>query len=170
MALFGAPVEYALHAVVCLAGCSTPVSAHDAAAYLSLPEAYLAKLFTQLEKAGVLRSAAGIDGGFTLARPARRISVADVIAALSGQKKFFVCSEVRRRCVLFDGDPPAWSIRGRCQIDAFMHEAQAHLQEFFATKSIADIAGEVAQKAPAKFLADTTKWFDGRQAGRRKKE
>ena len=65
--------------------------------------------------------------------------------------------------------PTRWSIRGRCQIDAFMHEAEEHLQRFFATKSISDIAGEVVKKAPTRFLTNTAKWFDERQSGRRKK-
>ena len=47
--------------------------------------AYVAKLLGILRKAGFVKSARGKDGGYTLARPADRIIIGDVIDELGGR-------------------------------------------------------------------------------------
>ena len=36
--------------------------------------------------------------------------------AIDGEKSLFECREIRGRCAIFDGKPPAWSTRGVCSI------------------------------------------------------
>lgn len=50
-----------------------------------LSRAYLAKVLQQLADRGLLRSRKGRTGGFVLGRPAREITLADVVVALSGK-------------------------------------------------------------------------------------
>lgn len=47
-----------------------------------LPRMFVAKLFQQLVKAGVLKSTKGRRGGFALARPAHSISLSEIVAAI----------------------------------------------------------------------------------------
>ena len=54
------------------------------AARQGLPPKFLETIFTELRKDGVVISRRGVDGGYRLARPAREISVADVIRAVDG--------------------------------------------------------------------------------------
>jgi FeS assembly SUF system regulator len=58
------------------------------------------KLMGQLAAAGLLSSVRGAGGGFSLARPAARITLADVIEAVEGPIAMTVCTEGRTDCAL----------------------------------------------------------------------
>ena len=75
--------EYALRAVLYLARHSqdVPVPAGDVAAGLDVPANYLSKILHTLSRAGVVSSERGPGGGYRLARPADRTSLADVVGA-----------------------------------------------------------------------------------------
>lgn len=72
MNLYGSNVEYGLHCLLYLvdppAGAS--ISSKDLAEFQSVSPSLVAKLFTQLQKAGIVESAEGIRGGYRLAKPA----------------------------------------------------------------------------------------------------
>jgi FeS assembly SUF system regulator len=59
-------------------------AARDLAAATSIPLPTVAKVTKALAHAGVLTSHRGVGGGFSLARPANQITVAELIAALDG--------------------------------------------------------------------------------------
>lgn len=61
-----------------------PVSLAQAAEAEGLPEAYLEQIAISLRGAGLISSARGAHGGYTLARPPTEINVGDVIRALEG--------------------------------------------------------------------------------------
>ena len=77
---------YALHALTYLArhGGGGPVTSHTIAAAEGLPERFLLKALAPLAKSGVLRSERGQGGGFRLARPARSITLLEVVEVLDG--------------------------------------------------------------------------------------
>jgi len=164
--LYGATAEYALHSLLYLAAQPHPASVRDLARFQQLPERFLSKLFTRLKKAGLVKSAEGIQGGFTLARPAARISVRDVLEASDPNRSLFACGEIRRRCALYGPEPPAWSTHGPCRIHHFMNQAEEHLFAFLATKSLADLGAELEAKAPAAFLRSASDWFQIQREGR----
>ena len=61
-----------------------PVQSHDIAERQDVPEPYLNQLLTLLRKAGLIASRRGPGGGHFLARPATRITLAEVVTALEG--------------------------------------------------------------------------------------
>ena len=73
--------DYALRAALQLAQQrdGEPLQAAELASRLRLPRNYLSKTLHGLARAGVLASARGKGGGFRLARPATRITLAEVI-------------------------------------------------------------------------------------------
>lgn len=84
--------EYALRAVVCLARAGHERrTVHELASATAVPEGYLAKVMQQLAHAGVVDSQRGRHGGFTLARPARELSVLAVIAAVDPLPRIHRC-------------------------------------------------------------------------------
>lgn len=75
--------EYALRAVLAIAeGGGQPVGAARLADTLGIPGNYLSKVLHQLARAGVLDSTRGKWGGFTLARPASRIPLLEVVGSV----------------------------------------------------------------------------------------
>jgi Rrf2 family protein len=164
--LYGASAEYALHSLLVMAERAEPVSARDLAQFQRLPERYLAKVFTRLEKAGLVQATEGVRGGFTLARPAERITVRDVLQAVNPDRALFECAEIRRHCALFGAEAPAWSVSGMCRIHLFMKEAEDALQGLLGAKTLADLRQEFGRKAPKQFVLEAEDWFVKRRRGR----
>lgn len=80
-----ARVDYALRALAELAATAGPHKVEQLAAAQRVPSKYLETILGELRRSGLLRSQRGQDGGYRLARPAERISIADVIRALDGE-------------------------------------------------------------------------------------
>lgn len=67
-------------------------TARDLAAESRLPLPTVSKLLQELLQNGLLLSHRGIKGGYSLARDARKISLAEIIAALEGPVALTECS------------------------------------------------------------------------------
>jgi Rrf2 family protein len=168
MSLYGASVEYGLHCLLYLVDPPQGVrpSSRDLADFQGVSPAFIAKLFTQFEKVGIVRACEGVNGGFSLARPASAISVLDVADALEGGKPLFQCREVRDRCVLNVSKVKPLN-RGVCAIHAVMLEGERRMRQALAETSLADIAGEVAGKQSERLVAARRRWFEDRAHSRR---
>ena len=83
---FTAKEDYGLRAVLDLAACggAEPVQTREIAQRQHIPEQFLEQLLAALRRAEVVRSTRGAGGGYTLAASADRITVGQVICALSG--------------------------------------------------------------------------------------
>jgi Rrf2 family protein len=79
-------VAYALQATLQLAGhdSDTPVPCSQLAAEGKMPERFLLQILRNLVAHGVLDSTRGVDGGYTLSRPAAETSLLEVIEAIDG--------------------------------------------------------------------------------------
>ncbi|MGA8891722.1 MAG: Rrf2 family transcriptional regulator [Anaeromyxobacteraceae bacterium] len=164
--LYGSGAEYALHSLLVLAAREAPVSVRDLARFQDLPVRFLAKVFSRLEKAGLVRGIEGVRGGFVLSRPPGKVTVREVLEAVDPDRTLFACAEIRRHCALFGEHPPAWSVTGMCRIHLFMREAEGALQAYLASKTLADLGRELERKAPARFVRDAEAWFRQRRTDR----
>jgi FeS assembly SUF system regulator len=94
--------DYAV--VLMTAAARRPPSARLSATELSgdtgVPLPTAQKLMGQLAASGLLTSVRGAGGGFTLARAATQISLADIVEAVEGPIAMTVCSEGRTDCAL----------------------------------------------------------------------
>lgn len=91
-------------------------SAREIAEAYNVPVELLAKVLQRLVRQGLLASHQGINGGYELARPAARISVADVIEAIDGPLTVTACSEEDESCDQFTRcniRDPLWRIKDR---------------------------------------------------------
>jgi len=80
-------LDYALRAVVLLAQQPTDqyIAAGDLADRLALPRRFVEQQITALARSGLVRCRRGAAGGCVLARPARQITVFDVVQAVQGE-------------------------------------------------------------------------------------
>lgn len=77
--------DYAVRALVELAaGESRSLTRGHLAASQQIPLKFLSNILQQLKTAGLVNTNRGSDGGYWLARPAERITLADVIRAVDG--------------------------------------------------------------------------------------
>ena len=81
--MFSQTVEYALRAVVYLAGQGTaPRTSEQIAQSTRVPQSYLSKVLQQLAENGLINSQRGPRGGFVLARSADVLTILEVVAAV----------------------------------------------------------------------------------------
>lgn len=80
-----ARVDYGLRGLMILAAASCPLKGDEIATRGDLPVKFLENVLGDLRRGGLLHSRRGTNGGYWLARPARDITVADVIGILAGR-------------------------------------------------------------------------------------
>lgn len=140
-------VEWTAHSLVVLevVGDRGPVSSSVLARIFDLSPSYLHKQLQKLVAHGLLASESGPTGGFALTRPASEITLADVVAALSGPAPVFRCTEIRCRGIFADR---AEEIRagGLCGINAVMLQAEQSWRASLATVTIATLAAGVPDR------------------------
>lgn len=81
-----AKVDYAVRAMAELAVAEPgkSVRAEDLASAQDVPEFFLKSILRELRLGGLVTAHRGVDGGYRLARPAKQITIADVVRAVHG--------------------------------------------------------------------------------------
>src|SRR5258708_7232659 len=130
-------VEWALHVSTLLAVVpdGNGLTAARLAEFHGVPGAYLAKHLQALTRAGLFEAVPGRGGGYRLAKPAKNISVLDVVEAVEGRTRAFECSEIRQRGPA--GGTPA-DYRSVCGIARVMYDAEAAYRDVLASVTIND--------------------------------
>jgi Rrf2 family protein len=103
--------DYAVRAVLYLArlGGTERAATSAVAQEKRIPPSFLAKIISQLSIAGLLHTSRGARGGVTLARPARDITLLEVIEAIDGPIQLNECVGDEANCS-FDEDCPLRSV------------------------------------------------------------
>lgn len=105
-------------------------AAGELAGQLHVPSNYLSKTLHQLARAGVVTGTRGKHGGFTLARAAHRIRLAEVIGPFQDVDQ--------RSCLL---GRPVCSDARPCAAHGRWKEVAEQLAEFFSRTTLADVLG-----------------------------
>src|SRR5215475_7971839 len=95
---FGVGVDYSVKALLMLAErfpSGKPTRVEEIAERQSLPENYLRRLLIELKRGGLVVSQKGPSGGYLLARPPARISMADVVEIIEGDYNPVECLDDR---------------------------------------------------------------------------
>jgi Rrf2 family protein len=132
--LFSRECEYALQAVLYLAlqPAGTMSSSKRLTRTLGIPYHFLGKILQRLTRKGLLRSLKGPRGGFTLALPAEKITLFQVIEAVDGDGIMHTCVLGFAEC---SGENP-------CAVHAQWGTMRTSIHSMLVSKNIAQMARE----------------------------
>jgi Rrf2 family protein len=99
-----------------------------------VPEKFLAKIFQNLTRDGLVRSHRGVHGGFSLAKPSKRISVADILVAIQGDTDPIKCVIKRRDC----------GKKNTCAVRQLILDGRRHMFALYKKRSLLDLASRDA--------------------------
>jgi Rrf2 family protein len=139
---FSRTTDYGLRAAleVARAADGQLVTRHAIAHATGAPASVIAQPLAALVRAGLLAAHAGPLGGYRLSRPARDISIHDVVAAVRGEGR-------EERCVLHEG---VCSQQEACPFHAVLETAQQRFLDTLRAASLADVLGAEAGARPAR--------------------
>ena len=156
---FSKGIEYAFHSLFYMVDLPehTSVGIKEIAKLHEITESYLSKVFTKLRKAGIVRSMAGVNGGYELARKAEDISFWDIIEAIEGPSYFFQCIEIRKKNVFVD-DPSVFTDTCPCLIKVVIQEAEDSMRNQLKKKSLRWLHEHVLKDFTAQKIKSITEW------------
>lgn len=150
-------VEWALHCCAILSGLPEGryLSTKALAELHGLPKEYLSKALQSLSQAGLVDTTLGPSGGYRLAKPPADISFLDIIEAVEGKSRTFVCNNIR------DNNPCLarnQRNRGTCAVARIMWEADEAWRTKLRSISLADLGAMLAEETPAALWKATFAW------------
>ena len=115
------------------------VSAREVAETYGIPPELLAKVLQKLVRTNILESHHGIRGGYALAKPAKNITVADVIQAIDGPLSVTACSETDHSCDQYS----------KCNIRDPLWKIKDRIVSALAATTVAELAADLSKHPPA---------------------
>lgn len=117
-----------------------PVSVRDIARRQSLSDKYLEQIITQANKAGLLKSIRGAGGGYQLSRPAKDISVGEILRVMEGSLSPVEC--VRER----GGEPAPCQNAGECATYELWRDIKTAVDQVIDNRSLQDMIDNYLRK------------------------
>jgi Rrf2 family protein len=136
--MFTQTVEYALRAVVYLAGLpAPPATTQEIAKATKVPQAYLSKVIQNLNRAGIVHSQRGIGGGVSLARSADELTILEVVNAVDPIRRIREC-------------PLGLAAHGvkLCPLHRRLDNALAMVERAFGQTTLAEVLAEPSESVP----------------------
>lgn len=131
--------EYALRALVVLGmnHQETVVPISTISEQQNIPKRFLEQILNDLKSAGVVESRRGVAGGYRLARPPEKITLAQVIRHIEGALAPVSCVSDRfyEKCSCPD--------EGRCGVRSVMKEVRDAIAKILENFSVADLCDRV---------------------------
>jgi len=136
--MFSQTVEYALRAVVYLAGqAPAPRTTEEIARVTRVPQAYLSKVLQNLSHAKVVRSQRGVGGGITLVKKPAELTILEVVNAVDPIPRI-------RECPL---GLAAHGVR-LCPLHKRLDNAFATVEEAFRKTTLAEVLADPSPSVP----------------------
>jgi Rrf2 family protein len=129
--------EYGLRCLIQLArrGGSQPVTIRQISESEGLSTAYVGKLMFLLQRADLVQSTRGVQGGYLLSKPARELTLFEVFQALDPSALDDVCEK-------FTGNESSCVHNGSCAIKHVWNGLSAHINGYLEKVTLSDLAGQ----------------------------
>lgn len=136
--LYSKPCEYAIRAAAYLARQPQDklIPVGQIARAEGIPTPFLSRILYQLAQEGLLTSRTGPGGGFQLARPAKNISLRDIVSVVDGLDGLQQCAVGLARC----------SDEMPCPLHDMWKELRARISGYLEGISLAGMAQAVERK------------------------
>ena len=150
-------VEWALHCCAILAGLPEGryLSTKALAELHGLPKEYLSKALQSLSQASLVETTLGPSGGYRLARPSSDINFLEVVEAVEGKTRTFICTNIRAnnpcRPAGYCDDKP-------CAVARIMWEADEAWRNTLKRVRLSDLVGTLSEEVPPDLWRDTFEW------------
>lgn len=130
-------VEYALRAMVYLAGQDGARTTDQVARATRVPKAYLSKVLQGLGRAGLVHSQRGLGGGMTLTRPAEALTILEVVNAVEPIGRIRTC-------------PLGLTSHGvrLCPLHRRLDDALAMVEQAFGATTLAEVLADPSPSIP----------------------
>jgi Rrf2 family protein len=127
--------RYGIRAVIYLAGKDPDLKTgiKQIGAELDLPVPFLGKILQQLAKQKILKSMKGPNGGFSILKNPKNISLYDIVAAIDGEDTFTDCIMHTGPCRCVD------KIKKPCPIHDDYARLRSEIIELFQHRTIYDL-------------------------------
>jgi Rrf2 family nitric oxide-sensitive transcriptional repressor len=137
--IFSRKTDYGLRALMYLAGKpgAGPVTLHEIAEKLAIPQAFLSKILQQLAHKGIVRSVKGPSGGFVLAADPAKLTMHEIVTEIDGHARVFECFGEEADCSFFDD----------CMIRDVFDEVEQKIGQVLSQYTLADFQRRTAGKA-----------------------
>lgn len=150
-------VEWALHCCAILSGLPEGryLSTKALAELHGLPKEYLSKALQSLSQAGLVHTTLGPSGGYRLAKAANELTFLDVVEAVEGSGRTFVCQNIRANNPC---RPKGHCERGPCAIARIMWEADEAWRSALRKVTFADLGTILQQEITPEIWSGTFEW------------
>lgn len=140
--------EYALRAVVAMARdtAGRTYSIQEIATSERIPLKFLEQILLVLKNGGILRSKRGVGGGYQLARPAKKISIGEIIQQVDGPAEPIPCSAVANKQAECE-----CGIMGACSLGQTLAVLRDDLNARLNSITVADVIENEQSRSVAQF-------------------
>lgn len=132
--------RYGLRACLALCKSEGKLSSSEIAQVESIPQRYLEQILSALRQGGLVESTRGAKGGYSLARPANEITVADLVSCLEGALPPILCSMPEMR------SSTCRSEESGCASSRLCCELESSVMNVLASTTLAAIARDESLK------------------------
>lgn len=105
----------------------------------NVPEKFLAKIFQNLTKTGIITSHRGVKGGFSINRAPKDITVKEIIESIQGPYHLVKCIIDKDHCEKIN----------YCPVRIILEKAESKMMEIFAQHTAADLIKWKTEKKAA---------------------
>jgi Rrf2 family protein len=150
-------VEWALHCCAILSGLPEGryLSTKALAELHGLPKEYLSKALQSLSQAGLVHTTLGPSGGYRLARAPAELTFLDVVEAVEGTGRTFVCQNIRANNPC---RPKGYCESGSCAVARVMWEADEAWRSALRKVTFAELGKTLQKEVAPAIWAGTFDW------------